>query len=231
MITCIRTVLIPLASSNITIRRDMEQTTTFTMTQMEDKINNLLQRTIDVVLTWVAKILATQKKIDFRPRDDTLGSGSGGGGGAWLEMLQTPTCQTLSTFLATKLHPLAINALPPPSANLVHFLTEIGLGIRSQLLEHFKKFPVNATGGIMVTKDISKYLEILRGWEVEEGFKESLEVLTEIGNVFVVGPEALRERLRKNGGKGGWDGADLRVYVGRREDVGSVGVQSALGGL
>lgn len=83
----------------------------------------------------------------------------------------------------------------------------------------------------MVTKNISKYLEILRGWEVEEGFKESLEVLTEIGNVFVVGPEALRERLRKNGAKGGWDGADLRVYVGRREDVGSVGVQSALGGL
>jgi len=227
MITCIRAVLIPLASGNVTIRRDMEQTTTLTMTRMEDKVNTLLQRTIDVVLTWVAKILATQKKIDFRPRDDALGSS----GGAWLEMLQTPTCQTLSTFLATKLHPLAVNALPPPSPNLTHFLTEVGLGIRSQLLEHFKKFPVNATGGIMATKDISKYLEISRGWEVEEGFKESLEVLTEIGNVFVVGPEALRERLRKNGGKGGWDGADLRVYVGRREDVGSVGVQSALGGL
>lgn len=226
MITTIRTVLIPLASSSLPVRRDMEQTTTATMTRMEDKVNNLLQRSIDVVLVWVVRILATQKKSDFRPRDDALGTA-----GAWLEMLQTPTCAALSTFLATKLHPLALDALPPPSANLVHLLTEIGLGVRSHLLEHFKKFPVNAAGGIMVTKDISKYLEILRKWEVEEGFKESLAVLTEIGNVFVVGPEALRERLRRGGEKGGWEGGDLRVYVGRREDVGSVGVQSALGGV
>jgi hypothetical protein len=36
--------------------------------------------------------------------------------------------------------------------NLENFMTEIGIGLRSLLLEHFTKFPVNATGGIMVTK-------------------------------------------------------------------------------
>jgi len=81
-----------------------------------------------------------------------------------------------------------------------------------------------------VTKDISKYIELLRGWEVEKGFGESLEVLTEIGNLFVIGPEALRERLRgKAGGQGGlWEKGDLRAYVMRRDDVSSVGVQAVL---
>lgn len=84
-----------------------------------------------------------------------------------------------------------------------------------------------------------------------------VEVLSEIATLFVVGPEALRERLRDNGdaaatgivGKGGKKGAsgagagsarpgkkgssfglvrDVRPYLLRREDVGSVGMQSVL---
>lgn len=85
MITCIRTMLIPLASSNVGIRREIEKITTLTMNRMEEKVNSIIQRTVDAALAWVAKLLATQKKNDFRPRDD-----GPGGGGAWLEMLQTP---------------------------------------------------------------------------------------------------------------------------------------------
>lgn len=79
--------LVPLASSNMSIRREVENTTTFTMNRMEEKVNTIIQRTIDAALTWVAKLLATQKKNDFRPRDD-----GPGGGGAWLETLQTAVC-------------------------------------------------------------------------------------------------------------------------------------------
>lgn len=89
LITCIRTMLIPLASSNVGICREIENTTSIAMNLMEEKVNNIVQRTIDVALAWVTKLLATQKKYDFRPRDDGPGGG-GGGGGAWLEMLQTP---------------------------------------------------------------------------------------------------------------------------------------------
>lgn len=85
MITCIRTMLVPLASSNISIRREIEKVTTLTMNRMEEKVNSIIQRTVDMALAWVAKLLATQKKNDFRPRDD-----GPGGGGAWQEMLQTP---------------------------------------------------------------------------------------------------------------------------------------------
>lgn len=87
----------------------------------------------------------------------------------------------------------------------------------------------------MVTKDISKYIELLRSWEIDSSFNASFEVLTEIGNLFVIGPEALKERLRgkgaMNGAGGAWEKGDLRAYVLRREDAGSVGVQSVLSAL
>jgi exocyst complex component 5 len=85
MITCINTVLIPLAASNITTRRDMETKTNLAINRMEDKVNSIMQRTVDTVLAWVTKLLSQQKRYEFRPRDDVLEDGS-----AWLEMLQTP---------------------------------------------------------------------------------------------------------------------------------------------
>ena len=90
----------------------------------------------------------------------------------------------------------------------------------------------------MVTKDISKYIELLKSWELDASFESSFEVLTEIGNLFVIGPDALKERLRGKGsagvglgGGGMWETTDMRPYVLRREDVGSVGVQSVLNAL
>ena len=84
MDTCVRTVLIPLSAANVTIRRDMEKTFSLAMDRLEDKVNIIMQRSIDVAITWVSKLLARQFKTDFRPRDDALE------GGSWLEQLQTP---------------------------------------------------------------------------------------------------------------------------------------------
>ncbi|KAH0536967.1 hypothetical protein FGG08_006195 [Glutinoglossum americanum] len=221
MITCIHTVLVPLASSNTTVRREMEKTTNLAINRMEEKTNNVIQRTIDVVLNWVSKLLAGQKKSDFRPKDVAVEVGS-----VWLEMLQTPTCLSTSTFLA-KVHHLATLSLNGP--NLTTFSTELATGIRSLLLEHFKKFPVNAAGSLMVTKDMTKYTSLLSSWPLAEGFRPSLEILGEIGNFFVLGPEALRERLK--GVSGGLERGELRAYVLKREDAGSVGMQTLLGVL
>ena len=240
--TCIQTVLVPLASTNLPTSRNMEKSAASLLGRVEDRLNSILQKTIDVVIAWTSRLLSRQQKTDFRPRDDAL-SGTAGDSSAWLEQLQTPTCLATFIFLV-KIHNLALPALTP-SPNLTHFLTEMGSAVRSLLLTHFTKFNVNAAGGIMVTKDISKYVELLRSWETEDGFRESLEVLAEIGHLFVIGSEALGERLRgmmrgnvTGGGRGaggapglGWDVADLKAYVLRREDVGSVGVQSVLGSL
>lgn len=116
--------------------------------------------------------------------------------------------------------------------NLELFTTELAIGVRTLLLEHFKRFPVNATGGLMVTKDMTRYGNTLRAWPVAASFRPSLDVLSEIGNLFVIGPEALRDRLRGGTlGLLGVEKTELRPYILRREDVGSVGIQSILNGM
>ncbi|KAL8948736.1 MAG: hypothetical protein Q9222_005104 [Ikaeria aurantiellina] len=213
--TFIHSVLLPLAASNISIRKDMTRSTSQTMESLESKINAVMQHSIDIILNWTSKLLSGQKKTDFRPRDD-IHSG--------MELLQTPTCQTVYTFLS-RLYPLFLTAITPGS-NLTSLFLEVAFGLRSILFQHFQKFQINAAGGIMVTKDLTKYIEVLRSWDLGSEFDSSIEALTEIGHLFVVGPEALRERVR--GKAGGWDRSDLRAFVMRREDVGSVGVQSVL---
>ena len=89
MMTCINTVLIPLAAGNITIRRDMEKKTAFATNRIEEKINAIEQKTIDVALAWIARVLSGQKKNDFRPKEGA------GEGASWLEMLQTPVSRFL----------------------------------------------------------------------------------------------------------------------------------------
>ena len=95
MTMCINTVLIPLAASHTVVRREMDKTTNVALIQMEDKINVLMQRTIDVCVAWVAKLLAGQKKADFRPREDSNGATP-----IW-QLLQTPVS-------APWLHPLPL---------------------------------------------------------------------------------------------------------------------------
>ncbi|KAL8834739.1 MAG: hypothetical protein Q9170_003616 [Blastenia crenularia] len=219
--TFIHTVLLPLASPNVAIRKSLSRSTDQTIDSLETKVNSIMQHSIDVILNWTSKLLSTQKKTDFRPRDDPAS------GPNYLELLQTPTCRSVYTFLS-RLHPLFFAAITP-GQNLTSFFLELAFGFRTLLFQHFQRFQVNAAGGIMVTKDLTKYIELLRSWELGEEFGASVEALTEIGHIFVVGPEALRERVRGKAGR--WDRGDLRAFVMRREDVGSIGVQSVLSTL
>ncbi|KAK4634855.1 Exocyst complex component SEC10 [Fulvia fulva] len=223
MLTTIKMLLLPLAASNLTIRRDLEKQTSNFVDRMECKVDTVLQKTIDAALAWVAKLLSNQKKTDFKPKDDhTL----------QLDQLQTSTCQTIFTFLG-RLHSCAKIAIS--GRVLESFSLELAIGLRSLLLQHFKSYQVSLTGALVVSKDITKYIELLRSWELPSSFDPSLEVMTEIANLFVIGPEALRDRLRNFGtGAGGLQGvekADLRPYVMRREDSNSVGVQAVLNAL
>ena len=223
MLTTIQMLLLPLAANNLTIRRDLEKQTNVFVERMEQKTDEVLQKTIDAALTRTSRLLAGQKKTDFRPREDAI---------LQLDQLQTSTCQSIFTFLS-RLHSRAATALS--GRVLESFSLELAIGLRSLLLQHFKSFPVSLTGALVVSKDITKYIELLRSWELPSSFDPGLEVLTEVANLFVIGPEALRDRLRNFGtGAGGLQGvekADLRPYVVKREDSGSVGVQAVLNAL
>lgn len=218
LVTISQSVLIPLAVSNVTVRREMEKTLNTTVSRIEDKISTIRSRTIDVALSWVTKLLARQNKADFRPKDDAIG----------IEQLQTSTCTSVFDFLV-KVRDLSSRGAEGRNAEI--FFTELAIGFRSLLLDHLKKFQVNLAGGLMVSKDITKYIELLRSFPLASSFQPSLEILVEVGNIFVIGPEALKDRLRGGSALTGIDRADLRPYILRRDDAGSVGVQSALNAL
>lgn len=223
----IATVLIRLAESNTTVRRSMEAQTKMAIEATERKTNAVMKSTMDVALNWVARTLAQQKKTDFRPRDDDLET--------LVDSLQTPTCQAICTFLS-RVASMAVQAVD--GHNLEVFSSELALAVHRLLFEHFKKFPVNATGGLMVTKDIAKYVSTVKEWPLTKDVEQVVELLTEIGYLFIIGPEALKERSRNlaAGGPGAGLGkklhkGDFKAFVQRREDASSVGVQSVLTSL
>ncbi|KAL4901016.1 hypothetical protein BDW74DRAFT_87364 [Aspergillus multicolor] len=245
MVMCINTLLIPLAAGSVTIRRDMEKRTSLATIRVEEKVNMIEQKVIDITLIWVSKFLSGQKKNDFRPKE--------GDSTAWLEKLQTPTCASVCAFL-TRVHKVAVQSLPASGTNLLQLLTEIALGTRSLLLEHFKRFVVNGPGGLMVTKDMTQYANLLKSWDIDDQIRAPggmLDVLLEVGSLFVIGPEALRERIcgptnssgvrssnnpgatsgRGLGGTGieaGLGSQDVRAYVCRREDSNTPAMQQML---
>ena len=222
MIRSINTLLVPLATSNLTVRREMEKARDSSLHRMDEKINSAIQKTIDVILSWLSKLLAAQKKLDYRPRDGALDRGH-----AWLESLQTSTCSAICAFL-TKAHNQISQTLT--GEHLEAFLTELGIGVRSLLLDHFKKFQVNFTGALSVQEDIKRYTDLLRAWPTTASFRLSLDVLPEIGNIFVVKPEALKDRLR-TGALSALLLDDVRPYIMRRDDLGSVGMTTVLNSL
>jgi hypothetical protein len=217
----IAVVLIRLAESNTTVRKSMEAQRNMAIDAIEKKTNAVMKSSIDVVTNWVTKSLGTQKKQDFRPR------------GGELEYLQTPTCLNICKFLGRcfKEASSAIDGL-----NAEKFFSELALSVHELLFDHFKKFQVNATGGLMVTQDIAKYASVMRDWPLAKEVAVMVELLTEIGSLFIVGPEALREKARtlapgQSGGRGKLCKGDFRAFVQRRDDSGSVGIQSILAGL
>lgn len=99
----------------------------------------------------------------------------------------------------------------------------------------------------MVTKDMTEYTHVLKSWDIDE----NLDVLLEVANLFVIGPEALRERIRSkataassaaNGGRkasaatdydaeNGLSVQEVKAYVSRREDCNTPAMQSVITSL
>ncbi|KAJ3496875.1 hypothetical protein NLG97_g2335 [Lecanicillium saksenae] len=217
----ISTVLIRLAESNTTVRKSMEAQKKMAIDDIEKKTNAVMKISIDVIVNFVAKTLSGQKKQDFRPKDVEL------------ESLQTPTCLTICNFLgrAERHASAAVDG-----QNAEKFFSELATELHRLLFDHFKKFQVNATGGLMVTQDIAKYVSIVRDWPLAKDISLAIELLTEIGSLFIVGSEALREKSRglapgQMGSRGKLSKADFQAFVQRRDDASSVGIQSMLAGL
>jgi hypothetical protein len=102
----------------------------------------------------------------------------------------------------------------------------------------------------MVTKDMTQYADLFKSWDIDDEAKGpggALDVLLEVGSLFVIGVEALRERIRggaASGTTGSGSGAssrnaqegklsvqEVRAYVSRREDSNTFALQQVLNAL
>ena len=102
----------------------------------------------------------------------------------------------------------------------------------------------------MVTKDMTQYTDLLKSWDIDEEIKGpggALDVLLEVGSLFVISVEAVRERIRGGAASGTTGGPsssksageqdaklsiqEVRAYVSRREDSNTVAMQQVLNAL
>ncbi|KAG8920301.1 Exocyst complex component 5 [Tulasnella sp. 417] len=205
--------LIPLTSSSVTGRREIMIFNGQTVSRIEGLANALEQKVIDSIVTWLSGQLQKQKKTDFKPRDDDLS----------FARVNTDPCTGCCDILE-KVRDAAKENLS--GQNLESFLTEIGVTFHSMLLEHFKKFPVSATGGLMLAKDLKSYQDIVATFGIP-ALDERFEFIRQLGNVFLVRPEILKTYITEDH-LGRIDSRLLRPYLMQRVDWGQISKFDAL---
>ncbi|KAI6105875.1 exocyst complex component Sec10-like protein [Pisolithus sp. B1] len=195
--------IFPLAASSVTIRREMSVFVNQTISRMEGAANNLLQRLTDAIVAWLALQLSKQKKNDFKPRNDDQS----------FARVNTEPCIACCEVLE-RVRDATIRNIS--GKNREAFLTEIGVSFHSLLLDHLRKFPVSATGGLMLAKDLKSYQDTIVSFNIPS-LVERFEFIRQLGNVFLVRPEILRSYITENY-LGRIDSSLLKPYLAQRGD-------------
>ncbi|KAG8758897.1 Exocyst complex component 5 [Serendipita sp. 396] len=201
--------ILPLASSSIVVRREMSIFNNQVIARIEALTSGLLQKLADNTLKWLTTQLGKQKKLDFKPRnDDILSMGN-----------NTDACHSCCVTL-NRLYDAAKENLS--GSNLESFFTEIGVKFHSLLLEHLKKYPVSATGGIVLTKDLKSYQEAAARFNIPV-VDERFDFLRLLGNLFILPPDAIKQYTEDNA-LSGIDLSLLRPYLMQRSDWGTFSI-------
>ncbi|KAG5650308.1 hypothetical protein H0H81_012675 [Sphagnurus paluster] len=199
----VNTALLPLASSSVTTRREMVIFNNQSVSRLEGGTNHLLQRVTDSIVSWLSTQLTKQRRNDFNPRDDDLS----------FARVNTDPCIACCDILEKVRDAANLNL---SGKNLEVFLTEIGVAFHSTLLEHLRKFPVSATGGLMLAKDLKSYQDTVSSFGIP-ALHERFEFIRQLGNVFLVRPEILKSYITENY-LGRIDATLLKPYLTLRSD-------------
>ncbi|KAF7292335.1 Exocyst complex component protein [Mycena chlorophos] len=193
----VNTALLPLASSSVTIRREMTVYNNQTVSRVEGAANALTQRITDSIITWLSSLLAKQKKSDYKPRNDDLS----------FARVNTEPCTACCETLE-RVRDAAKLSLS--GKNLEIFLTEIGVSF------HRHKFPVSDAGGLMLAKDIKMYQDTISTFGIA-ALNERFEFIRQLGNIFLVRPDILKSYITENY-LGRVDASLLKPYIALRSD-------------
>ncbi|TIA77982.1 hypothetical protein E3P92_03717 [Wallemia ichthyophaga] len=199
------TTIIPLTNNGaIGMKRELAVFANNTINRLEVKLNTILQKLMDVTINYLGSCLQKQRKGDFRPKDDDTS----------FARINTEPCLLCCQVLSSA-RDYAMDSLT--GSNLDKFLIELGVAFHGLLLDHLKKFSVNPTGGLMLTKDIALYQETITNFN-QAILKPRYEMLRQLGNLFIVRPEVLRAYMRDDVHLSKLDPAMLRPYLSQRSD-------------
>lgn len=196
--SCIKRIILPCALNSPNIKNRMINLTNSYIKRCELSLNIILNETLDIVSSRVAYLLTKQKKRDFQTdiiEDDT------------------EACELVSEFLEYVYSQIKISM---NNTNLTNILIKIGMDTLNQLLEHYKKFLVDSTGGIVLTKDVIRYQSVIDSWHIEE-LSENFQLLKEIANLFTVQSELINS-LVTEGQLASLKPYTIKQYVTKRVD-------------
>lgn len=207
------------------------------------------------ILSHLTFLLAKQKKLDFKPRNDDMA----------FARLTTEPCSLSCEFLV-RVRERSKESLS--GRNAESFLSEIGVGFHTSvsfashldlpqwwltarygarlLLDHLKRLPISAAGGLMLTKydrplrplpsflvppltsqadtltlnrDLAMYQDTLSTFSLPH-LNDRYEMLRQLGNLYIVQPEILSSYLRESSALGRIENRVLRPFVMQRSDYG-----------
>ncbi|RKP30378.1 hypothetical protein METBISCDRAFT_23385 [Metschnikowia bicuspidata] len=198
---CIKSILLPCTANNPPVRSRMISLANTFVQRCETSLNLVLECVMGLVSDRIGHLLTTQKKKDFIC--DTIDSNRD----------YTETCAAISDFL---IHTQGVYAQHLSNNNYSNALIKIGMITLNLLLDHFKKFSVNTTGGIVLTQDVIRYQSVIDSWEIQ-ALSEKFQLLREISNLFTVQPNLINS-LTVEGHLAGLKISTVRQYISRRTD-------------
>ena len=179
-----RTAILPGVAGDHEVRMRCVKFKNAVMASLEAKFGRGLELTLVGMIGWLARLLELeQKKTDFRVDEDDPTA---------LTVMTTPACDAVCAALDDFMGTIKTCL---DGDNLDDFLLEFGLRVHRLILEHMRKFVFTTLGGLLLTRDLTKYQNAVLRFGVDRGLHAKFEMLRELGNVFIVRPDNLKQVL------------------------------------
>lgn len=145
--------------------------------QMETKLDNGLDRSINAIVNWIKFYLQTeQKKTDFRPETDG-------------NTLNTPACLEVTKYLQETIAKIR-DSLDGKSLDSV--LTELGIRFHRVIYEHLQQFQFNSAGAMCAICDMNEYRKCVKDLNINV-VTTLFDTLHALCNLLLVKPENLKQ--------------------------------------
>lgn len=145
--------------------------------QIETKLDQGLDRSINAIVGWIKLYLQTeQKKTDFKPETD-------------VDTLNTPACLVVSQYFSDMIKHIRYSL---DGKSLDSVLTELGIRFHRIIYEHLLQFQFNSAGAMCCICDVNEYRKCVKDLNVNI-VTSLFDTLHALCNLLLVKPENLNQ--------------------------------------